>query len=146
MTIRLATIDDIPDLSELLNILFSQEVEFIPDEIVEQNGLKKIINNPELGFILVAEMNSKICAMVNILYTVSTALGTRVALLEDMITTVQGIGIGSILIQEAIKIAKQNGCTRVTLLTDNNNFKAIKFYEKNGFIKSSMLPMRLSLT
>jgi hypothetical protein len=39
--IQIATLDDIPDLSELLTILFTQETDFVPDYEKQRNGLKK---------------------------------------------------------------------------------------------------------
>ncbi|MFA7351481.1 MAG: hypothetical protein WC009_12035 [Methylotenera sp.] len=66
-------------------LLFTQEADFKPDRVEQSRGLASIINNPEAGLILVARHHGgKIVAMVNLLYTVSTALGDCVALLEDM--------------------------------------------------------------
>lgn len=44
-----------------------------------------IMSNPDLGAILVVRDGPSILAMVNLLFTVSTAIGERVAILEDMI-------------------------------------------------------------
>lgn len=143
MTYRLANLSDINSLSKLLLILFTKEKEFIPNRQAQIDGLTQIISNNEIGFIALAEENDKIIGMVNVLYTISTALGTRVAILEDMITTVRGSGSG--LLKFAMKLAYENGCKRVTLLTDFDNKDAIKFYEKNGFEKSTMVPFRLFL-
>ncbi len=143
MTYRLATLSDIQSLSKLLLILFTKEKEFIPNKQAQIDGLTQIISDSNIGFIAVAQEDDKIIGMVNVLYTVSTALGTRVAILEDMITTIKGSGSG--LLKFAMKLAYENGCKRVTLLTDFDNKDAIKFYEKNGFQKSSMVPFRLFL-
>ena len=82
--------------------------------------------------------------MVYILYTVSTFIGEKSAILEDMIIEerYRDIGYGTKLIQRSLIIAKQKGIKRVTLLTDENNYSAEKFYIKNGFIKSNMMVMR----
>jgi len=71
----------------------------------------------------------------------------RLWLLEDMIVDKQyrGQDIGSKLIDFAIKNIKAKGCMRVTLLSDGDNFKAHKFYEKQGFIKSTMIPFRKAI-
>ena len=86
--------------------------------------------------------------MVNLLYTVSTALGDRVALLEDMVVSpnVRGSGVGSRLMEHAIQFARLNGCKRITVLTDRENESAQRFYQKHGFGFSAMMPMRLSLS
>jgi GNAT superfamily N-acetyltransferase len=145
--IEQATLADIPALSALLSVLFAQEAEFTPNPEAHAKGLARIIGDPELGTILVASDAESILGMVNLLFTVSTALGERVALLEDMVVTPQarGTGIGSQLLTQAIAFARTQGCQRITLLTDVDNEAAQGFYEKHGFALSSMLPMRLSL-
>ncbi|ADK82962.1 GNAT family N-acetyltransferase [Sediminispirochaeta smaragdinae] len=130
----------IPDLCKLLEILFSQEEEFCPDRSKQEAGLRMIIENPDTGFVLAALKHGSIVGMVNILFTVSTALGARVALLEDLIVRPEERrkGIGKGLITEASRCAKQAGCMRLTLLTDGANTTAHHFYQKNGFSYSNM--------
>lgn len=147
MIIELATPHDTPALSHLLATLFTQEAEFTPNTEANQRGLSQIINNPGVGAILVAKKDHQIVGMVNLLFTISTALGERVALLEDMVVfpDARGQGVGSQLLSEAIAFARQQGCQRITLLTDHDNLTAQDFYAKQGFSRSSMVPMRLSL-
>lgn len=147
MHIEAAVPSDIPALNELLAELFSQEQEFTPNSEAQSRGLLMIINNPDAGVVLVVRQNEKIVGMVNILFTISTALGARVALLEDMIITSasRGENIGTKLLTAAISLARRHGCKRITLLTDRSNHLAQQFYAKQGFIASNMIPMRLSL-
>lgn len=42
-------------------------------------------------------------------------------------------GIGSALIRAVIDVAKSNHCTRVWLITTNDNIHAIRYYQKFGF-------------
>jgi N-acetylglutamate synthase-like GNAT family acetyltransferase len=139
-----ASASDIPALSELLSVLFTQEIEFTPDTTAQCKGLATIIANENLGTILVARDGSTILAMVNLLFTISTALGERVALLEDMVVSpsVRGSGIGSDLLDYAIDFARLSGVKRITLLTDLANTSAQRFYAKHGFCQSSMIPLR----
>ena len=148
MQVTHATRNDIPELCELLDLLFTQEAEFQPDRAAQTRGLMQIIDNSEVGRILVARQGSDIVGMVNLLFTVSTALGARVALLEDMVvhSEFRGSGIGSALLQYAIAFARSVGCQRITLLTDRTNVPAQRFYQRHGFILSEMIPLRLSLT
>ena len=148
MNITTAKISDIPALCELLAVLFSQEAEFAPDLEAQRRGLDQIVRNPEIGHILVARNDTeKILAMVSLLYTVSTALGARVALLEDMIVSpgFRGCGVGSRLLEHAVRFARTHGCERITLLTDVDNESAQRFYKRHGFKASPMIPLRLSL-
>lgn len=50
----------------------------------------------------------------------------------------RGNGIGTDLINSLIKKI-ENNCTTITLYVHIENNKAIKFYEKNGFIKDKLL-------
>lgn len=145
--ITIAQLNDIPALCDLLTELFSQETEFTPEPVLQARALANIISNPELGTILILKQQDKIVAMVNLLYSVSTALGGKVVLLEDMIVSAsaRGQGLGSQLLTEAIAYAKQQGCLRITLLTDSSNHSAQSFYAKHGFHASSMQPFRLLL-
>ena len=42
-------------------------------------------------------------------------------------------GIGTRLLEEVIKISRNNGCNRVWLITSNDNTNAMRFYQKRGF-------------
>ncbi len=140
-----ATHADIPALAELLSELFTKEEEFKPDHSTQIKGLTAIISKPNTGTILVTKSSDKIIGMVNLLFTVSTALGERVALLEDMVVSASArqTGVGSKLLAEAISYAKSENCGRITLLTDQTNEAAQRFYQRHGFTFSSMIPMRL---
>ncbi len=143
-----ATTGDIPSLAELLTLLFAQEADFSPDPARQQEGLRLIITQPEVGRILVARRDARIVGMVNLLFTVSTAMGGRAAILEDMIVTPEerGRGTGAELLQHAVRTARDCGCLRITLLTDRNNIQAQAFYRRHGFTPSAMIPLRLDLT
>lgn len=147
MQITPANLSDIPALCELLELLFTQEADFKPDRETQSRGLARIISSPELGLIVVARQGIRVVGMVNLLYTVSTALGDRVALLEDMVVSpnARGSGVGSRLLENAIQLARVNGCKRITLLTDRDNEAAQRFYQRHGFGLSAMIPLRLSL-
>ncbi len=147
MEILRATSADIPALSELLAVLFTQEAEFKPDHDAQARGLSAIINYPGTGVVLVARQGGAVVGMVTLLFTVSTALGERVALLEDMVVRehVRGKGAGSQLLAQAIDVARTEGCKRITLLTDGDNHAAQRFYGRHGFALSGMVPMRLLL-
>lgn len=144
MHVTPATVADIPALCELLDLLFTQEAEFTPDREAQLRGLRAIVGDPEVGSILVARDGDDVLGMVNLLWTVSTALGARVALLEDMVTRpeARGRGIGGELLEAAVRYARDQGCRRITLLTDVDNDRAQAFYRHHGFVESPMLPFR----
>jgi len=142
-----ASAADLPALVDLLSVLFTQEAEFTPDRQAQYRGLSHIISHAALGVVLVARGGSEVLGMVSLLYSVSTALGARVAWLEDWVVqpSARGTGVGSQLLQAAIAHARAEGCQRITLLTDSDNHAAQRMYQAWGFTQSSMVPMRLSL-
>ena len=147
LNFRTAKLEDLEILCELLFELFSQEVEFTPNKEVQQKALKTIILSENIGDIYVATIEEKVVAMVNILYTISTALGNKVAIFEDFIVdkNFRNQGIGEKLIDFVFEDLKAKNIQRITLLTDSDNIKAHRFYEKKGFVKSSMTPFRKSI-
>ncbi len=147
MKVEIATLNDIDKLCDLLTTLFEQEVEFKADKKIQKKALTMIVKNPVQGHILIARDGDNIVGMLTLLYSISTALGSKVAVLEDMIISKehQSRGIGTLLVLYAKSFAKENECKRITLLTDFDNIKAHKFYEINGFTKSTMIPFRIVL-
>ncbi|MDQ7785427.1 MAG: GNAT family N-acetyltransferase [Desulfomonilaceae bacterium] len=144
-TISKATLNDIPQLADLLCLLFTQEADFQPDVETQCTGLRRIIENPDAGTILVLRDGPAVVGMVNVLYTISTACGGRVAIIEDMVVRPEhrGQGAGTSLLQGAIDLARAAGCRRITLLTDRTNASAIRFYRRHSFVMSEMIPLRL---
>ena len=142
-----ATPDDIPSLCRLLAMLFGQETEFQPHHAKQEAALKILLNNPDLGDIIIARSGIQTIGMVSLLYTVSTAMGGPVAILEDMLVhpDFRNQAIGSHLINHVVSVAREKACLRITLLTDKENLAAQQFYQRHGFKASSMMPMRLFL-
>jgi GNAT superfamily N-acetyltransferase len=93
----------------------------------------------------VLRRDRSIVGMINLLFTISTAEGGFVILLEDLVIhkEYRGHGYGSMLLDYAIEFAKQKNFRRITLLTDRPELRSQNFFRKHGFYESPMLPMRL---
>src|ERR671935_1699863 len=148
VVIEPATEADLDELSGLLGELFAQESDFRPDKEKQLRGLRLIFEQPSRGRVFVLRKNGTIVGMINLLFTISTAEGGFVILLEDLVvhTEYQGKGYGSKLLKYAIDFAKQKNFLRITLLTDRPENVAQAFFRKHGFVESSMIPMRLWIT
>lgn len=146
--IRLATRADVDHLASLLGELFAQEREFAADRTAQVRGLLLLIERGDAVRILVAETGGHIGGMGVLHYLVSTYLGAKVAMLEDVIvaTPHRGSGAGRQLMRAIIEQARSDGAQRITLLTDYDNTAAQVFYEGFGFTRSTMLPYRLMLS
>ena len=148
VVIEPATEADLDELSEMLGGLFSQEGDFRPDKERQLRGLRLIFEQPSRGRVFVLRQNGAIVGMINLLFTISTAEGGFVILLEDLVIhqQYQGKGYGSKLLQHAIDFAKQKNFLRITLLTDRPENLAQEFFRHHDFVESSMIPMRLWIT
>ena len=124
--IEQATTEHIPQMADLLAVLFSEEAEFRPDREKQIRGLRMIIDAPERGNIFVATEEDEVVGMVSLLFTISTAKGAPACWLEDMVIRPdrRGMGIGTRLLQHAVAYAKSHGFTRITLLTDRTTRRA----------------------
>jgi len=145
LRIEPATLDDLPVLTDMLFELFGQETDFVPDREKQMRGLRLLLEQPSRGRIFVMRNDSKIIGMINLLITISTAEGGFVLLLEDLIVHKEhrGQGYGTQLLDHAVDFAKKKNFLRITLLTDKPNDATTRFYRKNGFVESEMLPMRM---
>jgi GNAT superfamily N-acetyltransferase len=142
-----ATKKDLPALVDLLGVLFAQEADFMPDAAKQRRALEAILSDPRVGRIYVARENGRVIGMVSTLYTISTAEGGKAAWLEDMVVLPEcrGRGVGAELLAYAVVGAREAGCLRLTLLSDEDNALAHGVYAGEGFQFSGMRPMRLKL-
>lgn len=146
-SIEPATLHDVPQLCGLLALLFESESEFAPDAAKQEAALRAILAAPENGRIFVRREGDRVIAMACLLFGISTAEGGRAAWLEDVVVAAdrRGVGIGRALIRDVIAAARELGCLRVSLLTDDVNLRAQHLYAEAGFETSRMVAMRLKL-
>jgi GNAT superfamily N-acetyltransferase len=144
LSILPASKNDVDAICHLLAELFVQEADFAVNADKQANAVNAILASPEQGQILVLKMDNQLVGMVSLLYLISTAMGGKVAMLEDMIIAPEqrSQGLGQQLLNAAITFAREQGCLRITLLTDADNQRAQQFYQRQGFVRSAMVPMR----
>jgi GNAT superfamily N-acetyltransferase len=143
--VEMATLEDLPALTELVMDLFSMSAgDFKPDRELQERGLRLILEQPNRGRIVVIRNEDRIFGMVNMLFTISTARGGFVILMEDVVIHPhhRGQGYGTMLVNHVIEFAKQKKFLRITLLTDKISAESQEFFQKQGFKYSNMIPMR----
>ncbi|MDB6132842.1 MAG: GCN5-related N-acetyltransferase [Verrucomicrobiales bacterium] len=145
--IESATIEDLPELTDLVVSLLAMEADFRPDAQKQRHGLQLILEQPSRGRIFVLRNDYKVIGMVNLLFTISTAEGGFVLLMEDVIIRREhrGHGYGTRLVDHVKEFAAKKDFKRITLLTDRVSAESQRFFERNGFVLSHMVPMRLLL-
>lgn len=146
--IEQATLEDLPQLTDLLFDLFTMEGDFVPDRAKQMRGLRLLLEQPNRGRIFVLRQAGHILGMINLLFTISTAEGGFVILLEDVVVhhDYRGQGFGDRLLKHAIEYARKKDFLRITLLTDRLNEQGQRFFREHGFFPSKMIPMRLTLS
>lgn len=136
--------EDIPDLVQLLDELFSIEQDFTPDHVKQAQGLALLIANPSSASIKVARgKQGKAIGMVSAQFVISTAQGAPSAWVEDMVVSAEyrGMGIGNMLLESVLAWAKEHGATRAQLLVDISNEPALGYYSHLGW-QSTLLQAR----
>lgn len=142
--VEMATLYDLPALTELVMDLFSTSGDFMPHREAQERGLRLILEQPSRGRIVVVRNEDRIFGMVNMLFTISTARGGFVILMEDVVIHPlhRGQGFGTMLVDYVIEFAKKKHFLRITLLTDKISAESQEFFRKQGFEHSNMIPMR----
>src|SRR5260370_23549442 len=109
VVIEPATEADLDELSEMLGGLFAQESDFRPDKSKQLRGLRLIFEQPSRGRVFVLRRDGAIVGMINLLFTISTAEGGFVMLLDYLVVHqhFQVPGYGSKLLNHPIEHARQ---------------------------------------
>jgi len=139
-----ATIEDLSALTELVMNLLEMSGEFSAERVVQERGLQLILEQPNRGRIFVVRNQEQIFGMINLLFTISTACGGFVILMEDVVIhpAHRGQGYGTKLLDHVTEYAKKKQFKRITLLTDRISAESQEFFRKHGFDYSNMIPMR----
>ena len=139
---------DIPDLVQLLALLFIIEKDFKPDTNKQQTGLALLVKNSATANVQVAKNDTgKVIGMVSAQLVISTAEGAVSAWVEDMVIeeSYRGHGIGKQLLKNALTWAKNKGATRAQLLVDTANTDALGYYQHLNWQTTQLQARRVFL-
>ena len=143
--IRQACLDDLEALSTLLGQLFSIEADFTVDGARQRRGLELILEGAgENHSLQVAEIKGQVVGMCSVQVLISTAEGGTVGLLEDLVVEAafRGRGIGRRLLTSIEAWARERGLTRLQLLADRTNFRALDFYDRMSWLPTNLICLR----
>ena len=91
----------------------------------------KIIDGTKLdGFIAI--MDNKIIGLITYM------IEEKECEICSLNSFIENKGIGSNLIKKVIEFAKANNCSRVKLITTNDNIRGLEFYQRRGFVFSNI--------
>ena len=115
-----------------------------PDEITftidDEKKYIKENNDSDSDLLLIGMLDGKHVGNCSLMGNHARRLKHRTSLGIVLYLEYTGLGIGRIMIEEACKIAKENGIEQVELEVAANNRNAISLYEKLGFEKVGTLP------
>ena len=144
LKIRRATPADIPAMIGLLEELFGIEEDFHIDPDAQRRGLELMLERPEERCVLVADTGLNIVGMCTLQVVISTAMGAPAGLLEDLVVTgsSRGQGIGSRLLASMEAWCVSQNITRIQLLADASNGRALDFYSVHAWQGTRLVCLR----
>jgi GNAT superfamily N-acetyltransferase len=134
----------------LLASLFSIEKDFTPDPARQIAGLKLMLPREDILLWVAEEIledETKVVGFCSVQTLISTAEGSVVGLIEDVVVPDEWrrAGIGRQLLEGAEAWARRRGCSRLQLLADEGNEPAQAFYTSQGWLQTRMRNWRRML-
>lgn len=127
-------------MAELLHELFAVEVDFTPHFPTQARGLELLLHSDKAE-IFVAEIEGQVIGMSTVQIHISTAKGSEVGIVEDVIVDVdyRGKGIGASLLRHLESWAIDRGLGRLQLQADRDNHPALGFYRRQGWYLTNLI-------
>ena len=139
LKIKEIVLEDLQGLYDLyINHLFKNRLNESQDINKWTNLLKKLIADKNYH-ILIGEVDAKIVSSVTLVVIPNLPHDLRpYALIENVVTheNHRNKGYASELIKYACKIAENNNCYKIMLMTGSKEENTLRFYEKCGFNKN----------
>jgi len=132
MQIRKATIDDQGTIMKLMKKLLITSGEVAQDWKDDAGVLRRVIENPELGSILVAEEEGELMGVTTLSYPTAIRCGGLYACIEENIVDerCRGKGVGGKLLRAAIAEAASRGCDEIQV--NNPSEMGYPMYIRHG--------------
>jgi GNAT superfamily N-acetyltransferase len=134
MNIRKATLDDEARILGLLQQLLAAGGEVDADWSDEPGTIRRILESPELGTILVAEEDGEIAGVTTLSFPYAIRCKGRYSCIEENIVDAnhRGKGVGGKLLRAAIAEAAAQGCDE--LQVNSPSEMGLPLYIRNGVI------------
>lgn len=139
LSFRTATKDDMPVIVALLaddEIGENREIAAVSDEYVKAFAA---MEREHYNRMLLAEDAGKIVGCLQLAFVPGLSRkGTKRAVIESVrvAAAARGKSVGTALMKEAIRLAREGGCGLVQLTSDNRRSRAHLFYRRLGFEQS----------
>lgn len=134
--VRLIKEDELEQLLLLYEDLIPEDPKLKIDSALK-NHWNEILSDPNI-FYLGIKADDKIVSSCNITIIKNLTRSARpYGLIENVIThpDYRNRGLGTMLLKEAVEIARQHNSYKVMLMTSRKDEKTLRFYENAGFDK-----------
>ncbi len=138
LKLREAQVTDLYDLLHLFSVMYGKEVEQTDEKTIKI--WNRMITDP-FYHIIVAEEDGKIVSTCSCIIIQSLTYEHRPYAIVDNIVTrseYRAQGLATACLQEAKRIAEDEGCFRMMLATTSKLESTHRFYEKLGYDKDDM--------
>lgn len=135
LKIREARIEDIPLILSFIKETAEYE-KMLDDVTATEESLKEALFKNDRAKVIFAELDGKPMGYALYFYNFSTFTGKAGLYLEDIFVkkAARGTGIGKILFNSLVQIAKENGCITMDWACLDWNKPSIEFYKSLGSI------------
>jgi GNAT superfamily N-acetyltransferase len=146
VAIRLIRADELPVLLSLYRHLHPADPELSVSTDIERLW-QRIMSDPQLRY-LVADVSGRVVSTCTLTIILNLTRGARpYGVIENVVThpDFRRRGIGTQILQAALRLAWEQGCYKVMLLTGRKDEGTLRFYQQAGFeagVKTGFLARR----
>ena len=137
--IRLATSNDAADVARLMIGFRDWQGREEPSDSSIEASVRRLLADPSTEYLLAGDPAAGI---LQLRFRHAVWTGTDDAHLEDLFVSAgaRGSGVGRELVEAAFERARERGCARMLLDTNESNEAALRLYESMGFRSGSGAP------
>jgi ribosomal protein S18 acetylase RimI-like enzyme len=134
--VQLAGTNDASEVARLLSAFRDWQGRDYPTDASIHASVERLLADPDTEFLLAGDPPA---GVLQLRFRHAVWTGTDDANLEDLFVTAEarGSGLGRELVEAALERARERGCARILLDTNESNEAALRLYESVGFRSGS---------
>jgi ribosomal protein S18 acetylase RimI-like enzyme len=134
--VQLAGTNDASEVARLLSAFRDWQGRDYPSDASIQASVERLLADPDTEFLLAGDPPA---GVLQLRFRHAVWTGADDANLEDLFVSAEarGSGLGRELVEAALERARERGCARILLDTNESNEAALRLYESVGFRSGS---------
>jgi ribosomal protein S18 acetylase RimI-like enzyme len=137
-TFRMAQSKDLEGLLLLIKE-FCEIDNHVYDEYRIKSSVTPLFSNNTLGVIILAEIENQLVGYAVLTWGWSVESGGREGLIDEIYVKNRNSGLGSKLLEEVIRVAKEFDVKMIFLETESANERVRGFYRRHGFTQEDSI-------